>query len=477
MDPLIILDELNCYREAYSKEIDLELNQALSKFNKKIVVLDDDPTGAQTVHDIYVYTSWSKEAIRSGFNGENSMFFILTNSRGFTEKETIKVHEDIGCSLVEVSKETGKDYVIISRSDSTMRGHYPTETATLKKYIEKKKSKHFDGEIIFPFFEEGGRYTINNIHYVKQGELLIPAAETEFAKDKSFGYRSSHLGEYVEEKTLGKFNKKDCIYISLEDIRNKDIDKIAKQLLEAKDFNKIIINAIDYIDVKIFVLAYISAVNEGKEFMFRSAASLPKILGGVSEHPLLLKGKLIEGTNSNGGIVIIGSHVKKTTQQFEALRRCKKILIYIEFNQHLVMVENGLKKEAIRVIAEVEKHIKEGKNVVVYTRRDRFDLDTDDKDKQLKISVEISESFTSIIGRLAIRPNFIIAKGGITSSDIGIRALNVEKALVMGQIKPGIPVWMTGEESKFPNMPYIIFPGNVGERDTLKEIVDLLSEE
>lgn len=473
----LTLDALNEYKEVDVKKIDLELKEALKKINKKIVVLDDDPTGIQTVHDIYVYTSWDKGAIRSGFLGDNSMFFILTNSRGFTKKETIKVHEDIGHSLVEVSKETGKDYVIISRSDSTMRGHYPTETATLKECIEKKSSKHFDGEIIFPFFKEGGRYTINNIHYVKEGELLIPAAETEFAKDKSFGYRSSHIGEYVEEKTLGQFKKEDCIYISLKDIRNKDIDKITKQLLGAKDFNKIIVNAIDYIDVKIFVLAYINAVKERKEFIFRSAASVTKVLGGVSEHPLLLKEQLIEDTNRNGGIVIIGSHVKRTTQQFEALRRCEKPLIFLEFNQHLVMVKNGLKKEAARVIAEVERHIKEGENVVVYTRRDRFDLDTDDKDKQLKISVEISDAITSIIGKLGIRPNFIIAKGGITSSDIGTRALNVKKALVMGQIKLGIPVWMTGEESKFPNMPYIIFPGNVGEVDTLKEIVDLLSEE
>jgi len=127
------------------------------------------------------------------------------------------------------------------------------------------------------------------------------------------------------------------------------------------------------------------------------------------------------------------------------------------------------------VIHIAEENIRTGKNVVVYTRRERFDLDTDDKDKQLEVSVKISDAVTSIIGKLQVKPSFIIAKGGITSSDVGTKALRVKKALVMGQIKPGIPVWMTGEDSKFPQMPYIIFPGNVGEVDTLKEIVDLLS--
>lgn len=476
MDTLT-LDVLNRYKEVDVKEIDELLEDALKNFNRKIVVLDDDPTGVQTVHGIYVYTNWDKEAIRSGFDDDNSMFFILTNSRGFTKEETIKVHQGIGNSLVEVSKETGKDYVIISRSDSTMRGHYPTETETLKKTIEKKAKKHFDGEIIFPFFKEGGRYTIDNIHYVKEDNLLVPAAQTEFAKDKSFGYWSSHIGEYVAEKTLGQFKKEDCIYISLEDIRNRDLDKITSQLLGVRNFNKIIVNAIDYIDVKIFILAYINAVKQRKEYIFRSAAAVTKILGGVSEHPLLSKEELIDEENENGGIVVIGSHVKKTTEQFQALKGCEKPLEFIEFNQHLVIMENGLKQEVTRVIADVEKNIKEGKNVVVYTRRDRFDLDTDDKDEQLRVSVEISEAITNIIGRLEIRPNFIIAKGGITSSDIGTKALKVEKALVMGQIELGVPVWMTGEESKFPNMPYIIFPGNVGEKDSLKEIVDLLSGE
>lgn len=469
------LDVLKSYPTPDLTEVNALYEEALKKLDKKIVVLDDDPTGVQTVHDIYVYTSWDEETVTKGFMDENSVFFILTNSRGFTSEYTKTVHEEIGRTLEKVSKETGKEYILISRSDSTMRGHYPLETSTLKNTIEGISNKKFDGEIISPFFMEGGRYTIGNVHYVKEGDKLVPAGETEFAKDKTFGYKSSHIGEYVEEKTKGEFKAKDTTYITLEELRSLDIDGITEKLMAVENFNKVVVNAIDYLDIKIFTVAYINASLKGKNLMFRSAAAVPKVLGGVTDADLLTKEMLIDEDNKSGGIVLIGSHVNKTTLQFEDLKNTEKPMEFIEFNQHLVLEENGLEKEVERVIHIAEENIRTGKNVVVYTRRERFDLDTDDKDKQLEVSVKISDAVTSIIGKLQVKPSFIIAKGGITSSDVGTKALRVKKALVMGQIKPGIPVWMTGEDSKFPQMPYIIFPGNVGEVDTLKEIVDLLS--
>jgi len=469
------LDVLNSFPSVDDKEVDQLYHEALKKLNKKIVVLDDDPTGVQTVHDIYVYTSWDEETMTEGFQDENSVFFILTNSRGFTSDYTKKVHEEIGHTLEKVSKKTGKDYILISRSDSTMRGYYPLETLTLKNTIESHSEKVYHGEIIAPFFMEGGRFTIGNVHYVKEGHHLVPAGQTEFAKDKTFGYKSSHIGEYVEEKTGGIYTAENTTYITLEELRNVDIEGITEKLVAVDHFNKIVVNAIEYSDIKVFTVAYINATLKGRNLMFRSAAAVPKVLGGVTDEGLLEKNQLIESDNSNGGIVLIGSHVNKTTQQFEALKNTVEPMEFIEFNQHLVLVENGLEEEVERVIGVAEEAIKSGQNVVVYTRRERFDLDTEDKDKQLEVSVKISDAVTSIIGKLQVKPSFIIAKGGITSSDVGTKALRVKRALVMGQIKPGIPVWMTGKDSKFPQMPYIIFPGNVGEVDTLKEIVDLLS--
>ncbi|MCI8342548.1 MAG: hydroxyacid dehydrogenase [Firmicutes bacterium] len=473
----ISVDILSSFKAVDEKKVDEMLKEALSSLNKKIVVLDDDPTGVQTVNNVSVYTNWEVETLIEGFNEKNSIFFVLTNSRGLTVPQTTAAHKEMAKNIFEAAKATGRQYIIISRSDSTLRGHYPLEPMLLKDETEALTGKKIDGEVMFPFFKEGGRFTIDNIHYVKEGDMLTPAGMTEFAKDKSFGYSASHMGEYCEEKSKGAFKAEDMTYISLDEIRNLEIDKITEKLMSVSGFGKVIVNAVDYVDAKIFAIAFCKAVAQGKEFIFRSAAAITKVLGGVGDKALLTKDELVEAGNVNGGIVLIGSHVKKTTAQFEELKNCKYPLEFIEFHAGRVLEEGGLKDEVAKVVAKAEELIGSGKSVVVYTSRELVKLDTDDKDKILEASVAISDAVTSVIGNLNIKPNFIIAKGGITSSDVGTKALKVRRATVMGQIKPGIPVWMTGAESKFPNMPYVIFPGNVGEVTTLKEAVETLMGE
>lgn len=461
--PVVDIDLVN---KMYEKEL-LDLD-------KKIIVLDDDPTGVQTIHDISVYTDWSVDSIEKGFLESNAMFFILTNSRGFTAAETEKVHREISSTILEVSSKVKKDFIIISRGDSTLRGHYPLETSVIKDTIEAKSDYTFDGEVLLPFFKEGGRFTINNIHYVQYGDDLVPAGETEFAKDRTFGYTKSHLGEWVEEKSNGEFTAEHTAYISLESIRALDIEGITKQFLAVHDFNKVVVNAVDYVDVKIVTIALIRAIKAGKHFLYRSAAALTKVLGGVSDKELLTRAELISEETNHGGLIIVGSHVKKTTEQLEELKTCN-FIEFVEFNCHLVLQPEQFQQEIDRVVATCEQLIGDGKTVAVYTRRERLDLGENKKEEELLLSVQISDAVTSIVQRIKTRPKYIVAKGGITSSDVGTKGLKVQRATVAGQIKPGIPVWITGAESKFPGIAYVIFPGNVGTKDTLRETVELLN--
>ena len=427
----------------------------------------------QAVHDISVYTNWDKDSIRQGFEEENNLFYVLTNSRGFTEEQTTKAHHEIAEVVDEVARETGKEYIFISRSDSTLRGHYPLETQLLKADYEKNTGKTIDGEIMCPFFKEGGRFTIDNVHYVKYGEELVPANETEFAKDKTFGYTAYTMPEYIEEKTKGEYKAADVTCISLEDIHNMDIDKIEAQLMEVTGFNKVIVNAVDYADVKVFCTALYRAMAKGKVFMFRTAAAIVKVMGAVTDQPLLTREQMVVKETTNGGIVVVGSHTEKTTKQVECLKELKDIE-FIELDATLVKDDDAFEAEVSRCLAREEECIRAGKTVCCYTTRALITADTGDKEDELRLSVKISDAVQSLVGRLSITPSFVIAKGGITSSDVGTKALEVKKANVLGQIKPGIPVWQTGEESKFPLTPYVIFPGNVGEISTLKEAVEVL---
>lgn len=467
--PVSVLDT---YPKVSESEVDALLKKEIEADDSRIIVLDDDPTGVQTVHDIYVYTDWSVENLKEGLLGSNKVFYILTNSRGFTADETKKVHEEIARNIKQAAAETKVPYVLISRSDSTLRGHFPLETKVLREGLEEAASP-FDGEILVPFFKEGGRFTIENVHYVKDGEQLTPAGQTEFAKDKTFGYQASDMRDYIEEKTKGEYKAEEVVCISLEDLRTMRVDKIKGQLLQVNGFGKVIVNAIDYCDIKVFCIALYRAMKEGKHFMFRCAAGLVKVMGGITDKPLLTRDEMVLPKNENGGMIVIGSHTNKTTAQMEALKDLNGIE-FVEFNSDLVLDEKLFEDEIQRVVTLCEETMKTGSSVAVYTKRRLLTVENDTKEDALIRSVKISDGVQSLVGRLSIVPGFLIAKGGITSSDVGTKALKVKKALVLGQIQPGIPVWKTGEESKFPGVSYVIFPGNVGDDKTLLRAVEIL---
>lgn len=453
-------------------ELKKMLADEIQNSNKKFVVLDDDPTGVQTVHGITVFTDWSVESIKKGFALNDKLFYLLTNSRGLTVEQTTALHKEIAANVIQAAKEMNQEFAVISRSDSTLRGHYPLETRLLKDSLEAGTGQKIDGEVLFPFFKEGGRFTANNIHYVNYDDVLVPAGETEFAKDKTFGYQSSNLCEYVEEKTGGEFKAKDVTSISLYSLRNGEINVIKHQLLEVKNFNKVIVNALDYQDAAVFCTALYQAMAAGKNFIFRTAASFVKVLGGITDKPLLTRKDMIQKKTNNGGIIVVGSHTQKTTEQVEELKALPD-LEFIEFNSDLVL-EDRLEEEINRVTVMSTKLISEGKTVVTYTKRKLLVVENDTKEQALVRSVKISDAVQALVGRLQIEPGFVIAKGGITSSDVGVKALKVKQAQVLGQIRPGIPVWKTDAGSKFPGIPYVIFPGNVGSRDTLREAVEIL---
>ena len=458
------------------EKIEAMLAEEIRENPAKLVVLDDDPTGVQTVHGISVFTDWSMESIRSGFAEDNKVFYILTNSRGMTAAETTAVHREIASNVAKIARETGIPYLILSRSDSTLRGHFPLETRLLKEGMEKDGFR-IDGEVLCPFFRDGGRFTIGNVHYVRQGEQLIPAAQTEFAKDRTFGYSHSRIPDYIEEKTGGEYRAEDVTCISLDSLRTADIDGITAQLAGVHGFNKICVNAVDECDLKVFCVALYRAMKQGKTFMFRTAAGLVKVMGGISSIPLLTREDMVTQETENGGVVVVGSHTQKTTAQLEALLKLPGI-VPIEFDSNKVLEgDEVFYAEVARCVRREEEIIRAGQTPVCYTCRKLLTLEDDTKESALLRSVKISDGVQRLVGDLSVTPAFVVAKGGITSSDVGTKALKVKKALVLGQIMPGIPVWQTGEESRFPGIPYVIFPGNVGDVQTLADAVKKLTGE
>ena len=172
-------------------------------------------------------------------------------------------------------------------------------------------------------------------------------------------------------------------------------------------------------------------------------------------------------------LVRVDQQNKQIASQLEELKKVQGIE-FIEMDSDKVLVPGELEKEAAAIVAHCSQQIAKGITCCVSTKRVVLTLPDDTPEAALVRSVAISDALQSCVGRLTASPAFVVAKGGITSSDVGVKALRVKCAKVLGQIRPGIPVWQTGAESLFPGTPYIIFPGNVGEVSTLREAVEIL---
>jgi uncharacterized protein YgbK (DUF1537 family) len=443
----------------------------------KVAVLDDDPTGTQTVHGVWVVTQWTREALRPVMGGEGPLFYVLTNARSLPREEAVALNREIAANLAACAAEVGAELAVVSRSDSTLRGHYPAEIDALRETLEPRLGYTYDGTLICPFFVEGGRLTAHDVHWVTEGETLVPAAQTEYARDVTFGYTQSNLRKWVEEKTQGRVPAADVISISLDVVRREGLEGVRRALAQVAGGRTAIVNAVSYRDLAVFVAGLLQAQRAGQRFLFRTAASFVKLRGGIPERGLLSADEMLpESTGAapdsdNGGLIVAGSYVDKTTRQLAAARQLPD-LCPVELSVRQVLDPQARRREVERVRAETERALRAGQDALLYTSRER--VTERGRAGELEIGQAVSAALVEVVQRIGPAPRYLIAKGGITSSDVATRALGVQRAWVLGQILPGVPVWKLGAESRFPGRPYVVFPGNVGTETSLAEAIAIL---
>ena len=168
-EAILLKERLAALPTEWSDDLLPEIAGQVATSDRRIVVLDDDPTGTQTVHGIPVLTHWSVPALRAELEGPAAVFYLLTNSRSLTEPAAVALGREIGRNLAAAAKQAGVAIEVISRSDSTLRGHFPAEVAAVAEPLEQ----HRRPCLLVPFFLEGGRYTVDDVHYVAEGEHLV----------------------------------------------------------------------------------------------------------------------------------------------------------------------------------------------------------------------------------------------------------------------------------------------------------------
>ncbi len=396
----------------------------------KMVVLDDDPTGIQTVHGCLLITQWDEDSVRKGFADAEPFFYILMNTRAMTREDAEQVTREAMEMVIKVNQDYGYRLIIVSRSDSCLRGHFPLETDVMRSCLVHHGYAVMEKTPFCPAFIEAGRVTIDGVHYMKDGERLIPVSETEFARDNVFAYHTSVLRDYIQEKGA---NPDDYIIVNAQGY--DELYRFAEHLTSS-------------------LLPLTSAI------VIRSSSSLPKAISGISDIPLLDRTILKQ---AGVGCFIVGSHVKKTTQQLEHLLQQEGTCAIEVDVQRILDDAPLLMSETLDTIQQV---VDMGLTPVVYTSRQEIRLD--DANQRQHLGQQVSDFLVDIVYRLPFTPAYLVGKGGITSHDILTKGLGIKSARVLGQIINSVPCVMA---EKFP---YIIFPGNVGNEQSLSEVFNKL---
>lgn len=429
--------------------------------NTKIIALDDDPTGSQTVHGCLLLTRWDVDSLRQALRDESPLFFILTNTRGMDADRAAAITREVCISLRQALDQEAAEGrpvlpLLVSRSDSTLRGHYPVETDVIAAELGP-----FDAHFLVPAFIQAGRITVDATHYVIQDGKPVPAHETEFAKDSVFAFKNSHLPAYVEEKTRGRIPAHAVQTILLADLQAG----LHERLLGLHDNACVCVDARTQEDLDLLADAVLSAVAQGKRFLFRSAASLLTSLARLPPQPVAPEAMSAFVRAGRPGAIVVGSHVRKTTEQLTVLLgQPGTVGVEIDVNR-LPQARTELLAQTSTEVARIHAA---GLTPVIYTSRSERQFR--DQATRLAFGETVSGLLMDVIRGLPDDIGYLISKGGITSNDTLSQGLALATSRVLGQILTGCSVIRCpSNHPRFPDLPVVIFPGNVGDSQSLAE--------
>lgn len=444
-----------------------------------LVVMDDDPTGTQSVSGLPVITRWERPDIVWGIETGAPAVYVMTNSRSLAPETAASVDRAVVTNALDAASETGRRLAFVSRSDSTLRGHFPLETDVICGVLSERGSA-VSAVIVVPAFPEAGRVTVSGVHYAREEDgRYAPVALTEFARDDTFGYQASDLREWVDEKSGGRWAARDVRRIDLTDLRKRP-ERVMEILEGASGAEPIVVDCLEENDLRLLSLLLARAERAGKTFVYRVGPPFVRARIGQDLHTPLRDKEIRSGvrtdTDSVGGLVIVGSHVGVTRSQVDALQRLGGITT-VPLDVPTVLSEDPCvaRQHIDSVVAASIVALGSGSVVV---QRSGALVSGPDGETSLAIARRVSAALVDVAQRILARraPRFIVAKGGITSSDVASRGLGIRHAVVVGSMLPGIVSLWRPEDGPARGIPYVVFPGNVGDRDSLADVVGRLQE-
>ena len=440
----------------------------------KIVVLDDDPTGSQTVYGCPLILRWDKQTLANAISDKSPLLFILSNTRAIESSLAEDRTREICRALNDTFKSKNlhmRNVLFISRGDSTLRGH-----GVLEPKIIEEELGPFDGTFHVPVFFEGGRITVNGTHLLNGKPVHL----TSFANDKLFGYSTSYLPAWLEEKSKGEIlaNKVNLIKLEQLDAALESEDgkkKLIDTLVKIVNNQSVVVDSIKQSQLSILGEAIRELMGK-KRFLFRSAASLINALAKLPENQYSINDLVSlrlkdQYSKLKPGLIVVGSHVELADQQLEVLlaeKNCQGIELPV---RKISRVFDGAISDIL--ISDLEQLwfeklvsiISSGMTPVLYTSRGEITFSS--RKSKVIFGLKLAELMARLVSRISSKLGYVISKGGITTQILLDKGLDLGMVHLKGQILPGLSVVCPTTNAKIKGLPVITFPGNLGDSNTL----------
>jgi uncharacterized protein YgbK (DUF1537 family) len=424
-----------------------------------VVVLDDDPTGVQTLAGIRVLLAWDPARIRAALDGRRAVH-LVTNTRALPADRVRPLVERAARAALEGTP-TAR---IVLRGDSTLRGHLLEEYLGVRSVIAPTG---WPVLLLVPALPSAGRVTVDGVHFFERGGVRTPLHETEYARDGVFSYGSARLLDWAEERSGGLFAAPAGRELPLEQLRDRGAAAVAAALSElaARGVPAVLAPDAETVDdLEVIAAGFRAAVAAGAAVIVRCAPTFAGVLAGTAATAPA------PFPDAGGGVLVVcGSYVAQTTRQLERLvATWPRSLVEADV---LALAGAAPETEIRRLAGEVSAGLRRDPVAVLATPRERPGGTT-----SLEAGERIAVNLARVVAALDRQPSVLVVKGGITSAVTLKAGVGADEADVLGPVVPGVSRWETRWPDGSP-LAYLVVPGNVGDDGLLEGLVRAIVRE